>query len=89
MQQTANQLGGVIGTSVLGTVIVSGVGSHLAGRLADAHVPAKVIAALSTTTVKQAVSQGIAPVTARTPHALVAPITARPSSPFWTACTLR
>jgi EmrB/QacA subfamily drug resistance transporter len=75
IQQTGNQLGGVIGTSVLGTVIVSGVGSHLAGRLAAAHVPAAAIAQLNTTAVKQAVSQGIAPVTARTPQALVGPIT--------------
>ena len=76
MQQTANQLGGVIGTSVLGTIIVAGVGSHLVGRLSAAHVPQGTIAQLNTTAVKQAISQGIAPVTAQTPHALVAPITA-------------
>lgn len=39
IQQTGNQLGGVIGTSVLGTVIVVGVGSHLADRLTQAGVP--------------------------------------------------
>ena len=75
MQQTMNQLGGVIGTSVLGTVIVSGVGSHLAGRLAAAGIPHRLIPALSGVAARQGVAQGIAPVTARTPHALAAAIT--------------
>jgi EmrB/QacA subfamily drug resistance transporter len=75
MQQTGNQLGGVIGTSVLGTVIVGGVDSHLASRLAAAGVPHRVIAQLSTVSVREAVAQGIAPVTTRTPHTLALAIT--------------
>ena len=41
MQQTGNQLGGVIGTSVLGSVIVSGVGSHLARTSAPPACPTR------------------------------------------------
>ncbi len=41
IQQTGFQLGGVIGTSVLGTVIVTGVTAHFAGHLAAAGVPAQ------------------------------------------------
>jgi EmrB/QacA subfamily drug resistance transporter len=70
MQQTGNQLGGVIGTSVLGTVIVGGVGSHLAGRLTAAHVPANLIGTLTTTGAKQAVAQGIAPTVSGIPHSV-------------------
>jgi EmrB/QacA subfamily drug resistance transporter len=70
MQQTGNQLGGVIGTSVLGTVIVGGVGSHLAGRLTAAHVPANLIGPLTTTGARQAVAQGIAPTVPGIPHSV-------------------
>ena len=75
IQQTGNQLGGVIGTSVLGTVIVGGVGSHLGSRLTAAGVPHQLIGPLSSTSARQGVAQGIAPITAHTPHALVGPIT--------------
>jgi MFS family permease len=75
MQQTMNQLGGVIGTSVLGTVIVSGVGAHLRDRLTAAHVPSGLLGPLTATPAREAVAQGLAPVTAHTPHALIAPIT--------------
>ena len=75
MQQTGNQLGGVIGTSVLGSVIVSGVGSHLVSNLRAAGVPNALIGPLSSTAARQAVAQGIAPIDARIPHQLVAPIT--------------
>jgi EmrB/QacA subfamily drug resistance transporter len=72
IQQTGFQLGGVIGTSVLGTVIVTGVTAHFAGHLAAAGVPASEIGQLNTTAVHQAVSQGIVP---PAPHALVAAVT--------------
>ena len=35
------QLGGVIGTSVLGTIIVAGVSAHFADHLAALGVPAE------------------------------------------------
>jgi hypothetical protein len=72
IQQTGFQLGGVIGTSVLGAIIVTGVTAHFAGHLAAAGVPAKVAQRLSTTAVHQAVSQGIVP---SVPHALLVPVT--------------
>jgi MFS family permease len=72
IQQTGFQLGGVIGTSVLGTVIVTGVTAHFAGHLAAAGVPASVIGQLNTTSVHQAVSQGIVPAV---PHMFLAPVT--------------
>jgi EmrB/QacA subfamily drug resistance transporter len=75
IQQTGFQLGGVIGTSVLGSVIVSGVASHFAGNLAAAGVPQQAIGPLTSTSANQAVAQGIAPITHATPHALIAPIT--------------
>ena len=40
IQQTGFQLGGVIGTSVLGTIIVAGVSAHFADHLAALGVPA-------------------------------------------------
>ncbi|MFZ0388466.1 MAG: MFS transporter [Solirubrobacteraceae bacterium] len=72
IQQTGFQLGGVIGTSVLGTVIVTGVTAHFAGHLAAAGVPGSLIGQLNTTSVHQAVSQGIVP---PVPHMLLAPVT--------------
>jgi EmrB/QacA subfamily drug resistance transporter len=75
MQQTMNQLGGVIGTSVLGSVIVSGVGAHLRDRLTAAHVPSALLGSLTSTPARQAVAQGLAPITAHAAHRLIAPIT--------------
>ena len=72
IQQTGFQLGGVIGTSVLGTIIVAGVSAHFAGHLSALGVPAAAASKLSTTAVHQAVSQGIVP---PVPHALVVPVT--------------
>jgi EmrB/QacA subfamily drug resistance transporter len=72
IQQTGFQLGGVIGTSVLGTIIVAGVSAHFADHLASAGVPSTVANQLSTTAVHQAVSQGIVP---PVPHALLPAVT--------------
>jgi EmrB/QacA subfamily drug resistance transporter len=61
LQSTANQLGGVLGTAVLGSVLVSAVGSSLLDNLRDGGVPeatAKQVAAQ-----KELVGQGVAPVT--------------------------
>ena len=75
IQQTGFQLGGVIGTSVLGTVIVAGVGAHFAGHLLAAGVPQHLIGPLTSTSARQTVAQGIVPLTHSTPHSLIAPIT--------------
>jgi EmrB/QacA subfamily drug resistance transporter len=72
IQQTGFQLGGVIGTSVLGTIIVAGVSAHFAHHLAALGVPANAASQLSTTAVHQAVAQGSVP---SVPHALLVPVT--------------
>ncbi|MDO8211290.1 MFS transporter [Conexibacter sp. CPCC 206217] len=73
LQSTANQLGGVLGTAVLGSVIVSGVGSVLAGNLSDAGVPAAAARAVEGQT--ELIAQGVAPVTPDMPAELSRQIT--------------
>jgi EmrB/QacA subfamily drug resistance transporter len=59
LQTTANQLGGVLGTAVLGSVLASRVGSTLFSHLTSAGVPDGVAHQLAGA--KEAVAQGIAP----------------------------
>ncbi len=67
LQTTANQLGGVLGTSVLGSILVSSVGSVLASKLAAAGVSGR--AAQAVLAQKDIVGSGIAPVSAQmSPH---------------------
>lgn len=73
LQSTANQLGGVLRTAVLGSVIVSGVGSALAGNLADAGVPAEAAKALEGQ--EELIAQGVAPVSPDMPASLAQAIT--------------
>lgn len=73
LQSTANQLGGVLGTAVLGSVIVSGVGSALAGNLADAGVPAAAAKAVEGQ--EELIAQGVAPVSPEMPASLAQAIT--------------
>jgi EmrB/QacA subfamily drug resistance transporter len=65
LQQTASQLGGVLGTSVLGVLLSTKVGDVLFGRLTDAGVPAP--AAQQLEGAGGLVSQGVAPVPPGTP----------------------
>ncbi|GGZ11469.1 MFS transporter [Streptomyces poonensis] len=74
LQQAAMQVGGSLGTAVLGAVMASKVDNDLAGNWVDAGLPK-----LGETEVHQAaeaVQQGIAPVPEGTPEALAAKITA-------------
>jgi len=73
LQSTANQLGGVLGTAVLGSVIVSGVGSVLAGNLADAGVPPRAARAVEGQT--ELIAQGVAPVSPEMPASLAQAVT--------------
>lgn len=73
LQSTANQLGGVLGTAVLGSVIVSGVGSALAGNLADAGVPEDVARVVEGQ--EELIAQGVAPVSPDMPASLAQAIT--------------
>lgn len=60
LQQTAFQTGGVLGTSVLGTVLSSRVGDVLVGKLTGAGLPPAAAHKLSGAT--DYVAQGVAPV---------------------------
>ncbi|SNQ45672.1 Tetracenomycin C resistance and export protein [Frankia canadensis] len=59
LQSTATQLGGVLGTAILGSVLASRVGSVLGDRLVAAGVPAAQAERL--TQAKEAVGQGLVP----------------------------
>ncbi|GAA4240445.1 MFS transporter [Actinomadura meridiana] len=65
LQQTAAQLGGVLGTSVLGVLLSTKVGDVLFGRLTDAGVPGAAAEQLAGQ--GGIVSQGVAPVPPGTP----------------------
>ncbi|MFC5184775.1 MFS transporter [Actinomadura harenae] len=66
LQQTASQLGGVLGTSVLGVLLSTKVGNVLTDRLTGAGVPAPAAHRLAGQT--GLVSQGVAPVPPGTPE---------------------
>jgi predicted MFS family arabinose efflux permease len=59
LQSTALQLGGVLGTSILGSVLVTRVGSALVGALVHSGVPVSVAGRLQPAT--QLVAQGAVP----------------------------
>ncbi|HYB35672.1 MAG TPA: hypothetical protein VEF72_07780 [Mycobacterium sp.] len=59
LQSTAVQLGGVLGTTILGSVLSSRVGSVLVDQLTGAGTPAPVAAKLAGA--KELVAQGVAP----------------------------
>jgi EmrB/QacA subfamily drug resistance transporter len=59
LQSTAIQLGGVLGTSVLGSVLSSKVGSVLMDKLTGVGVPRQIAAQLEPA--KEYVAQGVAP----------------------------
>lgn len=59
LQSTANQLGGVLGTAVFGSIIASSVGSRLGEELADRDVPTAVSGVVSKS--GELVSQGVSP----------------------------
>ena len=65
LQSTAMQVGGTIGTAVLGAIMSAHVDSLLPARWAAAHLPPLSAARLAE--VKSATSVGVAPVTGSTP----------------------
>lgn len=75
LQQTAGQLGGVLGTSILGVLLVNRVGDALAPELVKAGVPEQMANAPETAQAIPYVAQGIAPITDQIPKELHAPIT--------------
>ena len=80
MTTTAMQVGGVLGTSVLGAVMSAKVAQLLPLRWAEAHLPALVGQQL--VEAKSVVSVGVAPVAPGTPHQVAAVITAIAHSTF-------
>ncbi|MFI0483233.1 MFS transporter [Actinomadura sp. 9N215] len=73
LQQTAAQLGGVLGTSVLGVLLSTKVGDVLFGRLTGAGVPGPAAEQLAGQ--GGIVSQGVAPVPPGTPEPAAEAIT--------------
>jgi EmrB/QacA subfamily drug resistance transporter len=73
LQSTAMQVGGTIGTAVLGAIMSAKVDSLLPGRWAAAHLPA--LSPEQLTQVKSLTTVGTAPVTHSTPPQLAAAMT--------------
>ena len=65
LQQVAMQVGGALGTSVLGAVMTAEVASVLPGHMKDAGLPAPTGAQVDV--MKGAISQGVPPVPPHTP----------------------
>ncbi|GAA5058106.1 MFS transporter [Streptomyces similanensis] len=74
LQQAAMQIGGSLGTAVLGAVMASKVDNDLAGNWKDAGLPPLTEAQAGQAS--QAVQQGIAPVTKEMPAQIAAKVTA-------------
>ncbi|HEY1179644.1 MAG TPA: DHA2 family efflux MFS transporter permease subunit, partial [Phytomonospora sp.] len=68
LQQTAAQVGGVLGTSILGVLLADRVGDTLTGELTGAGVPPEVAAGLAEA--KSHIAQGVAPIGEGTPPGL-------------------
>lgn len=73
LQQAAMQIGGSLGTAVLGAVMASKVDSDLAGNWTDAGLPP--LTPEQEGQAAEAVQQGVAPVPPGTPEAVAAKIT--------------
>ena len=80
MTTTAMQVGGVLGTSVLGAVMSAKVAHLLPLRWAEAHLP--VLVGQNLVEAKSLVSVGVAPVAPGTPHQVAAVITGIAHSTF-------
>ncbi|WP_371580626.1 MFS transporter [Streptomyces sp. NBC_01314] len=86
LQQAAMQIGGSLGTAVLGAVMTSKVDSDFAGNWADAGLPELNDAQLALA--KQAVQQGAAPVAEGTPAEIAAKITTVAHDTFMSGMSL-
>jgi EmrB/QacA subfamily drug resistance transporter len=73
LQSTAMQIGGTLGTAVLGAVMTAKISSLLPASWHAAHLPALTAGQLDQ--VKSAASVGVAPVTNRTPAPIASVIT--------------
>lgn len=82
LQSTGVQLGGVLGTTILGSVMSSRVGSVLVDNLVTAGVPEPVAEKLASA--KELVAQGLAPIPPELPAPLVGPVTRASYDSFMT-----
>jgi EmrB/QacA subfamily drug resistance transporter len=80
LQSTANQLGGVLGTAVFGSIIVSSVGGSLADNLTKAGVAPDVAQAVLAN--KEVVGQGIAPVSSQMSESVARAVTTASQASF-------
>ncbi len=80
LQSTSLQIGGVLGTSVLGSVLTTRVGDTLFAKLTEAGVPAAVADKLAAA--QQLVAQGVAPQVAGGPPELQRAIDAGSQASF-------
>jgi EmrB/QacA subfamily drug resistance transporter len=80
LQSTANQLGGVLGTAIFGSIIVSAVSGSLAGKLAAAHVPPAIAGPVADQS--ELVGQGVVPVSPQLPAAVARAVTTASQQSF-------
>jgi predicted MFS family arabinose efflux permease len=80
LQSTANQLGGVLGTAIFGSIIVSAVSGSLADKLAAARVPTAIADAVAGQ--GELVGQGVAPVSSQMPAAVAQAVTTASQEAF-------
>jgi hypothetical protein len=73
LQQTGMQLGGVLGTTIFGTIMATQVGDVLFGKLTGAGLPAPIARQLDSA--KEYVAQGVAPVPKGAPAQVAQAIT--------------
>jgi len=82
LQSTAVQFGGVMGTTILGSILSSRVGSVLVGELTSAGTPEPIAAKLAPA--KELVAQGVVPVLPGAPSQLSYAITQGSRTAFMT-----
>jgi EmrB/QacA subfamily drug resistance transporter len=80
LQSTSNQLGGVLGTAIFGSIIVSTVGGALPDKLAAQHVPADVAHAVAGQS--ELVGQGVVPLSPQMPAAVAKAVTTASQNAF-------
>jgi Major Facilitator Superfamily len=74
LQQTFLQVGGALGTSVLGAILTAGIGATILGKLAAAGVTGRLAEQVAAG--KSAIAQGVVPVPPGTSAAVAVKITA-------------
>jgi hypothetical protein len=75
VQSTATQLGGVMGTAILGSILTTHIGAVLFSRLVAACTPAVVARTLDSHAAVELAGQGLAPHLPRVPATLRASVT--------------